>query len=899
MGTLRAGILALVTLTGLLSGCGGGASSGYGSGPPPTTYSASGGVAQKGPLQAGSTVTAQELTANLSPSGKQYTYQITSDLGTFTPSSAFGSQYVGITATGYYFDEVANTVSGGPVTLNSYSDLSKTSVLNVNLLTTLAYQRIQKLVSTSGMTFADATTQAENEVLAALNIQHGASYGPFNALDMSKGTDADHLLAAVSSLFVYGNTSGNMAALIASFEGDIANNGRITNAATAATLAASAHALDPAAIAANLSQKYASLGVTFSASDISSWIDQDGDGLVGKVEFQVPEATQSSSFTFPASVTDPNAGSTISVSGGGQLSVNGTPATGPVVISKGDVVAVSPPSGVFAGGAVTINLLSNSTKIARVTFIAGLASIAVTPSGATMKVGTTQQFTATGTFSDSSTADLTAHVTWASDAPTAASMNASTGLASALAPGTAAITATSGLISGTTQLNVIPATVVSIAITPNPFATGVGIARQLTATGTYSDNTTANISTKVTWTSTPNVMVTGGLVTGVSTGTGQVTATLGSVSATQPLTVTAGGSWWLAASMNMTRSGHSATLLQNGKVLVATGGPGTPGPGVPHPLAAEVYDPATDSWSLTGDSDGRYSPAVTLLPNGKVLLAGGAVSGGAALAGTMLYDPATNSWATGANMATVRYGLAGVLLPDGRVLVAGGTIDAQGVGSPPLYSSTEIYNPATNSWSAGPDMVTGHAYSTMTVLADGKVLLAGGLFRQASGTPPAYQDIPSNDAEIYDPVANTWTAVAAMHSVRYNHAMTMLHNGKVLVSGGDYGPPASAELYDPATQTWTVAGNMTKPRSRHTLTVLPNGTVLAVGAGSVADASTEIYDPVADAWSPTGSLNYARRFSTATLLPSGAVLVCGGLVQADAAVTDPFGDYASSCELYW
>jgi len=102
----------------LLAACGG-----SGSAPPPITYTANSGVAQKGPLIQGSIVTAQELDAALAPSGKQYSYQVTSDLGTFTPNSKYGSQYIGINATGYYFDEVQNSVSGGTVTLNGYADL--------------------------------------------------------------------------------------------------------------------------------------------------------------------------------------------------------------------------------------------------------------------------------------------------------------------------------------------------------------------------------------------------------------------------------------------------------------------------------------------------------------------------------------------------------------------------------------------------------------------------------------------------------------------------------------------------------------------------------------------------------------------------------------------------------
>ena len=93
----------------------------------------------------------------------------------FSPTSNFTSQYIGVAATGYYFDEVLGAVSGGPVTLNGYSDLSVDTVMNVNILTTLAYQRIRTLVVQSGKTFSAARTQAEQEVLTALKIPAAAT----------------------------------------------------------------------------------------------------------------------------------------------------------------------------------------------------------------------------------------------------------------------------------------------------------------------------------------------------------------------------------------------------------------------------------------------------------------------------------------------------------------------------------------------------------------------------------------------------------------------------------------------------------------------------------------------------------------------------------------------------
>src|ERR1035441_6007815 len=197
---MKTGVWCNLTVSGiatlLLAGCGAtgatgatGGSGGSAGSPPatPATYTAASGVAQKGPLINGSTITAQELDTKLSPTGKQYSYQITSDLGTFSPTSTFGSQYIGLSATGYYFDEVRNAVSTGPITLDGYSDLAAETVLNVNLLTTLAYRRIQNLVTTHNLSFTAARTQAENEVLTAFKIPPG-SYGSFSALNLSGGS---------------------------------------------------------------------------------------------------------------------------------------------------------------------------------------------------------------------------------------------------------------------------------------------------------------------------------------------------------------------------------------------------------------------------------------------------------------------------------------------------------------------------------------------------------------------------------------------------------------------------------------------------------------------------------------------------------------------------------------
>ncbi|REG37601.1 N-acetylneuraminic acid mutarotase [Archangium gephyra] len=337
------------------------------------------------------------------------------------------------------------------------------------------------------------------------------------------------------------------------------------------------------------------------------------------------------------------------------------------------------------------------------------------------------------------------------------------------------------------------------------------------------------------------------------------------------------GSWASAGNVSTVRADHSATLLPSGKVLVA-GGFQLSGSTRNYFNSAELYDPTTGTWTSTGSmAVGRRYHTATLLASGKVLVVGGEASAGVVLNSAELYDPATGTWSSAGAMAAGRQYHTSVRLPSGKVLVLGGA--SGGVSK----ASSELYDPETGTWSSTGNMSVARTYTTATLLPSGKVLVAGGI----SGTTYA-------SAELYDPVTGTWSLTGSMLSARRYHLAVLLPSGKVLVGGGfgSSGVLAASELYDPATGTWTATGSLGTQRAIQEAVLLPSGRVLV--AGGTTDSSTylssaELYDPAAGKWTPAGSMAAARRWFTLTRLSSGKVLAVAGLQN---------GIYLSSAELY-
>ncbi len=274
-----------------------------------------------------------------------------------------------------------------------------------------------------------------------------------------------------------------------------------------------------------------------------------------------------------------------------------------------------------------------------------------------------------------------------------------------------------------------------------------------------------------------------------------------------------------------------ATLLNNGTVLLGGARFG-------------VYDPATGTVTPTGNmiTSRYYGFTTTLLKNGMVLVTGGVTTPPVHhLASAELYDPATGTFTVTGNMTTARFGSTATLLKDGKVLIAGGLIDHDGdFYDPDALSSAELFDPITGTFTATGSMISVRSDLTATLLNNGKVLIAGG----SSGLDGDF--IPLASAEVYDPATGTFTSTGSMNNVRADHSATLLNNGKVLVAGGFvdfyFTVTAGAELYDPATGIFTAAGSMSTARDEHTATLLNNGTVLVTG-GQYNTNSADLYVP--------------------------------------------------------
>ena len=315
--------------------------------------------------------------------------------------------------------------------------------------------------------------------------------------------------------------------------------------------------------------------------------------------------------------------------------------------------------------------------------------------------------------------------------------------------------------------------------------------------------------------------------------------TLDSANLFDPVTETFVETGRLAAA----RSYHTATRLLDGRDLIVGGTPRDWTFNGPFLASAELYDPASGTFSPTGSLvTARNLHTATLLPGGRVLIVGGNDSEPHSLATAELYDPETGTFSPTGSMTTARGFHTATLLADGRVLVTGGTSAAW--DGPPFLASAELFDPATGRFTSTGPMTEARASHTATLLPDGRVLLTGGISTAGGET-----SVPT--AELFDPKTGRFTATGRMHDGRTFHEATLLADGRVLITGGDpdgwkYGGPflASAEIYDPATGRFRSTGPMLDAITSHSATLLADGRVLIAGGYDFVDLATaELYDP--------------------------------------------------------
>ncbi len=274
-----------------------------------------------------------------------------------------------------------------------------------------------------------------------------------------------------------------------------------------------------------------------------------------------------------------------------------------------------------------------------------------------------------------------------------------------------------------------------------------------------------------------------------------------------------------AQNMAEPRAFHTATLLNDGTLLLAGGGFGAD-------LSAEIYDPVAKTFKLvsTNMNAQRNAFTATLLPDGRVLLVGGSDNNAATITSTgEIYDPTKGTFTpTTNNMSLPRFDHTATLLNNGKVLITGGFSDFSGTA----VRQAEVFDPGSGTFTDASAMVDPRGEHSASLLPDGTVLVVGGLANVHSSTLVFYRD-----AEVFN-LNSTFVPGATLLAARARHTADVLSNGTVLLVGGHddvSAALASVEIYDVNTTTFAESGNLFQWRAYHAATVLSNGDVLVTG----------------------------------------------------------------------
>ena len=320
--------------------------------------------------------------------------------------------------------------------------------------------------------------------------------------------------------------------------------------------------------------------------------------------------------------------------------------------------------------------------------------------------------------------------------------------------------------------------------------------------------------------------------------------------------------------------------LPNGTVLFAGGEQAGGGSGT---TRAQVYDPTTGQWADTGSMVAAQSrAAVAVLADGRVLVTGGVDANGAQSTVTEIYDPATGQWASTGSPPDTQIGGHAVTLGNGKVLLVGFTGDPR---------SAWLYDPAGGQWTQSASLLGADVgdYSGAILLDNGRVLISS---------------LADATAALYDPNTDSFTTSASMQTFPASYeTLTTIAGGNVLLAGGDFSgvPTWSAEVYDPSQDLFMPVGSMAVARTRAMSATLPGGRAMVVG-GAIDDGlfphpsdtnTAEVFDPDTGTFSPAASMAVGRSETTAVTLWTGQVLVPSGQSWTDGPATTP-----ASADLY-
>jgi N-acetylneuraminic acid mutarotase len=400
------------------------------------------------------------------------------------------------------------------------------------------------------------------------------------------------------------------------------------------------------------------------------------------------------------------------------------------------------------------------------------------------------------------------------------------------------------------------------------------------------------------------ITLTNGKVLAIGGTTGQIPDNPPILTGTAELYNPATGTWSLAGTMATLRMPYYALLLGNGKVLAGGGVASYDASGDGNlTSAAELYDPTANSWSTAHSMSHPHAGIEPfIMGNGKVVIAGGTDAAEVPTKVTDIYNPSTNTW-TQTNMASARTLYAAIKLQSGKLLVIGGKTGRDTVNSRDIFTTEcELFDPTTGTWTMTGAMAHPHGASYDPVMfSDGKVLIAGGLGNDGAWT---------NTAEIYNPATNTWASTA--NNMSSTHVFTTrykLSGDRVFITGGAdadyyYGfnlftPTTFADIYTESTNTWTRAADMVSPHYQSIPVMLGNGNIFVAGGAedkymNFYTRTAEIYNPATNLWTPAGSMMTTRYAGAITIpLPDGNAMVMGG-----NTANSPLPTYTSAVDLY-